>query len=115
MAVKPDHRDTGRPKAARPQRPSYASTRAYTSDESIAAVESGYGAHAASSRHIGSMTPKALDSMSPQELYSLLQHSPTLDSNVERVRRTRSERRGRTGTLTETNGPRRKKFSRRAV
>ena len=61
MAVKPDHRDTGRPKAARPQRPSYASTRAYTSDESIAAVESGYARACGVEPQSRSMTPKALD------------------------------------------------------
>ncbi|SAL53852.1 hypothetical protein AWB71_02890 [Caballeronia peredens] len=54
----------------------------HLADERVAGVESSWRARTTSSYNERIQTPKASGAMSPEALYALLQHSPTLDNNA---------------------------------
>lgn len=84
MADVPVQKHANRANAERtlPLRITRAPERTHSDEQHIAAVESAWRSRMASSQKDRTQPPKPQEAMSPEALYSILQHSPTLDSNA---------------------------------
>jgi hypothetical protein len=78
----PVQRHASRTKAERTPPTVRTTNRPRDADEHIAAIESAWRTRAASGHVETIQPPRAQNDLSPEALYAILQHSPTLDSNL---------------------------------